>query len=157
VNFYEYNEDIKIKHKLLAKMPLRVSECGYKHIDTFINMSPGLIEVQQSNNLTVVIHPTSVMFYTDSNDSYARFREAWTSNMAVANPIHFADKIEELDKSSPVAKSSYPYVKAKKKSKVQTLLDQLHGKDGGIGKDLKSIRDRIHKKRKKGNDETDER
>ena len=156
MEYYNYNRDTKIKPKLLARMPLKVSECGYKHIDTFINMSPGLIEVQQSNNLIVVIRPTSVMFFTDSDDSHRRFREAWTHNMAIANPIHFADKIVELDKTSPVSRSQYPYAKEKKISRMQNLLDQLNEKHS-TGIDLKSIRDSLYKKRKKDKDESDER
>lgn len=156
--FIDYeNQDTKIKHKLLTKMPLKVSECGYKHIDTFINMSPGLIEVQQSNNLTVVIHPTSVMFLTDSQESLTRFKDAWTANAAVANPIHFAEKIDEMDQQEPKVKSTYPYVRTKRKSRLTTLLDQLHGNENIKGSDLRSISKKIYKKRKKGKDEKDER
>lgn len=126
-----YEDEIKIKPKLIAKIPYKFFENGLKPLEFFIKLSPGLMFFKQQGTLIICVTKTSTQFYTDCERSYKAYKESFSENTAICNLVLFSEEYNKKTKNKiedcKVMKFPTP-----EGSKLRQLLNDLHeGEDSG--------------------------
>lgn len=113
-DFYNDQSKVKIKPKLIAKIPFKWYANSIDAIDLFIDMSPGLMHFKKRDCLIVIVKSQSTMFMTDCERCLREYEDKFTENVAICNLKLFA---EEYDK---------------KEQKREQAMDMFDDRDSGV-------------------------